>query len=418
MRPHLLMTFVAAMACSNQIPTACEEAGVRVLELCWDDLGWDRLAEPALTPNWHAFTARPDCARFLRFWAAPSCSPARAMRLTGRYPLHQTVPIGTILHPDDDPPVSVEPSEAMPWQLPGSRHHFGKWHVGAEGYFAHPTDCGYTVFRGSQFNLNRGGGDYFRWRESWSDIVSSGEDWRNEYAPARTMRLALDSIEQGVEYVSAWFHLIHIPVHEPPAALWDPGITGPTDTDEGKLRAMTMAGDALMGLLVERALELGYVVIWWSDNGGSKADGGKGTLYERSLNTPLAIAGPGVVGGDRDDLVSVCDLYSTVCELRGSQATTPDSVSLVPTLGGAAHARAFLYSEKFFGNGQDPHGQGKWQRAIRDARWKLIQSPNKSPVVEEFFDLLADPGETTNLLDSPLTGEAQAAYDALVALWP
>jgi arylsulfatase A-like enzyme len=58
---------------------------------------------------------------------------------------------------------------------------------------------------------------------------------------------------------------------------------------------------------------------------------------------------------------------------------------------------------------------GEWtnarkERCVRDGRWKFIQTPWLS--TERFFDLDADPLETTNLLDSP-TEESQAAAGEL-----
>jgi arylsulfatase A-like enzyme len=124
---------------------------------------------------------------------------------------------------------------------------------------------------------------------------------------------------------------------------------------------------------------------------------------------PLLVAGAGVVNPGRmvPALANTVDLYPTILELAGIDpaavvpaGTKLDGVSLLPYIRNVAHPspRAWAYAERF----RPVYDQG-YQRAIRNARYKLIERASGS---REFYDLAADPLEATNLLGRALT-EAQ-----------
>ena len=108
------------------------------------------------------------------------------------------------------------------------------------------------------------------------------------------------------------------------------------------------------------------------------------------MKAPLVFAGPGIPHGWSDSLVYLFDIYPTVCDLIGARVPEGiDGTSFRPVLDGrATTARSELmlaYVDK--------------QRAIRDARWKLIRYPAVD--VTQLFDLHADPDETRNLAADP-----------------
>jgi len=121
--------------------------------------------------------------------------------------------------------------------------------------------------------------------------------------------------------------------------------------------------------------------------------------------------------------VCVADLFATVAELAVVDlgATLPqstlDSVSVVPYLTCPAlpSLRGSMFAEYFSPNGTHPV---QHQVAIRDYRFKVIRTlvgdPEPYGDPELFFDLLADPHETCDLLDAGTLGaEEQAHHDAL-----
>ncbi len=153
----------------------------------------------------------------------------------------------------------------------------------------------------------------------------------------------------------------------------------------------------LLKALDDLGLTDSTIVIFSSDNGlaiGSHGLMGKQSLYEHSAKVPLIIAGPGIPKGSTDALVYLMDLFPTVCDLvRAPVPKGLDGKSLKPVIAGQAKGvrDTLLYCYKDV------------QRAIRDARWKLIRYPRIDKT--QLFDLQIDPDETRNLADNPAHGE-------------
>ena len=136
------------------------------------------------------------------------------------------------------------------------------------------------------------------------------------------------------------------------------------------------------------------LVVYAADHGlavGSHGLLGKQSLYEHSMGAPLVVAGPGIPAGESTDaLVYVHDLFPTLLAAAG--VTVPEGVhgrDLAPLWRGEVEAvRETLFTS-----------YGRTQRAVRDARFKLVRYPAVD--VTQLFDLEADPHETTSLADDP-----------------
>ena len=108
------------------------------------------------------------------------------------------------------------------------------------------------------------------------------------------------------------------------------------------------------------------------------------------------VRGPSVSspGSTSDSLVHVVDLFSTILELAGvplPTTVTLDSRSLKPILSGETISPPTrLYAELF-----DQSATTTGGRVLRDDRYKIIRLNTGT---DEFYDLQADPAETTNLL--------------------
>jgi arylsulfatase A-like enzyme len=174
-------------------------------------------------------------------------------------------------------------------------------------------------------------------------------------------------------------------------------------------------------------------VVLVGDNGTTRAviepphpaGKGKGTPYQGGVRVPLLVAGAGVVGPGRlvGALVNTVDLYPTVLQLAGidpaavvPNGTRIDGVSLLPYIRKKAHPnpRRWAYAEQF-GSAYNR----SYRRAIRNARYKLIERASGS---REFYDVVADPFERTNLLGRALTetrrtnlGDLDRQLDQLLA---
>jgi arylsulfatase A-like enzyme len=156
--------------------------------------------------------------------------------------------------------------------------------------------------------------------------------------------------------------------------------------------------DHQIGRILDGLRELGQldrtVVIFSSDNGLSVGDHGlmgKQNLYERGgMHVPLLFAGPGIPQGRRDALVYLFDLFPTLCELAGTPApAAAEGKSLLPVIRGEQPGvRDCLFT-----------AYRTCQRAVRDARWKLIRYPLIDKT--QLFDLQADPYEARDLAGAP-----------------
>ena len=150
------------------------------------------------------------------------------------------------------------------------------------------------------------------------------------------------------------------------------------------------------------------IVIFSGDNGLSLGEHGlfgKQNLYEfGGMHVPLVIAGPGIPKGRSEALVYLMDLFPTFAEFAGAKVPAGvEGLSLVPVLAGKGNKlRDVLYT-----------GYRDCQRALRDARWKLIRYPLVDRT--QLFDLSADPHELTNLADRPEQAPKVAEMTARLA---
>jgi arylsulfatase A-like enzyme len=146
-------------------------------------------------------------------------------------------------------------------------------------------------------------------------------------------------------------------------------------------------------------------IIFMGDNGWMLGEHGmtsKVLPYEESMRVPMAIAGPRTTAKVSDDLVLNIDLTATIYELAGLPA--PKSLhgrSLLPIVLGETPEdwrTSFLYEAPTPQLGSQP----LW--AVRDARWKYVEthSDNESDeVFAELYNLQSDAIEKTNLADDP-----------------
>ena len=133
---------------------------------------------------------------------------------------------------------------------------------------------------------------------------------------------------------------------------------------------------------------------------------------------PLIVSGPGVQrDAVSDALVNSTDLFNTILEMAGidpeeavPDGITTDSVSFLSALSdpGAPSKRQWIFADAFRGD------QGRGERAfyaMRNEQFKLLNFRGSV----EFYDLLADPFESNDLLSGELSTEQRVAYETLQA---
>ena len=162
--------------------------------------------------------------------------------------------------------------------------------------------------------------------------------------------------------------------------------------------AMLAQLDEVVGEVLAKLDALGLAddtyVIFTSDHGEMCMEHGtwyKSTHYEPSARVPLIVRGPGVAKGARHgDLVSLIDMYPTVCDMIGVPGRADaDGLSLLPLLtGGSTLQRNCVFSEF--------HDSAINASAfmLRKGKYKYIVYPGFEPML---FDLEGDRWELRNL---------------------
>lgn len=364
---------------------------------------------------------------FRNAYASPVCSPTRACIITGRYGFRTGV--GDVVEGAGSPalrateftlPEAFAANNGLGYQLA----QFGKWHL-AQAPNSPANVGGWPHFSGSLVGALA---NYTNWTKTVNG--SSTANYTN-YA---TTDLVNDTVawiqSQTNKPWFAWvaFNAPHTPFHKPPANLCPhyASLSGTQmDINQNQRRyfeAMVEAMDTELGRLVAAVDRANTHIIFLGDNGTTaqviqppfQSTKAKDTVYEGGVKVPLIIAGPTVVspGRTNDTLVHAVDIFATILEMAGinMRNTVPtnvvvDSQSIVGALQSTSNLTRHVYVEKFGTSTPTPDA-----RALRNSQFKLVQFTNTA---EEFYDLVADPTERTNLLANALTGTPLANYYSL-----
>lgn len=358
--------------------------------------------------------------------------------------------------------------------------HLSDW-CSRGGAYEHPIRLGFDHFEGHLRNLE-GGEDYqsfegFTARPAPDGRTVSVEKYHvGEWAPKYFADRCAEWWNAQDQPRFAYFavNLPHTPYNRPPSYAYDttrydlpdyapPGVNA--NSSPTYFKAMVQALDWTLGYLLsklDQASRANTIVMLWSDN-GTQAESfdtlaktgidltpylganyglkSKRTVYELGCNVPLIVSGPKVTNPGRTStsLIGPSDLFNTIIELAGGN---PSAVPLPSTgvrastsfaqdlLAGTPSARTVVPLDLFGPNGPNVDCTTPGSRALSYARYKLLKlngtgvtgfpsGTGGSPVAGmEYYDLLLDPNETTNLIGTGpinLTGAALTAYNTAVA---
>ena len=353
------------------------------------------------TPNLDQMAA--DGCRLTQFYVASAiCTPSRAALLTGCYPPRVGF-AGTggslgVLQPSSRTglnPDEVTVAEVLR-QVGYRTACVGKWHLGHHRPFQ-PLDQGFDEFFGIPWSANQRPLPLIHNRETLQRL------------PTRPV-LVETFTEAAIRFIARnrrhpfFLYLAYSAPHEPWALL--PRFRG---SSEGGLYAdvITMVDDHI-GILLDALDRMGLtedtLVIFTSDNGpwlgphhGGSAypfRGGKAQVWEGGFRSPCLWRWPSVLtaGQTSDAMITALDLLPTVARL--AEAPVPDDriidghdVWPVLTAGQDSPTQAFHY-----------YARGRLE-AVRRGRFKLVfANPIRRPPVQRaLYDLVADPGETTDV---------------------
>ena len=382
-----------------------------------DDVGYGDLActgNPVIkTPNIDALYAKS--ARFTDFHVSPTCSPARASCMTGRYcnavGVWHTIHGRSLLSPG-----AVTVAECF--KSSGYRTAiYGKWHLG-DNYPCRPQDRGFddAVVCG-------GGGiwqapDYFGNDDVDDSYIHNGKFQKySGFSTDIFFQLTMDFILDARKNDEPFFcYLATTAAHEP---VWAKekdqapyeGVAGlPHAGFYGMIANIDENLGRLMRFLEDHELIEDTILIFSSDNGTAEGQkvfnagmrGAKSSPYEGGHRVPLFFYWPGggiAKGMDISTLTAHIDLLPTLsdlCELN-NRGKNVDGKSWRPLLFGGSDS---WQERTIVVDSQREEDLVKWKdTAVMTQRWRLVNpTMHGNPNVLELYDILKDPGQQENLI--------------------
>lgn len=383
----------------------------------------------------------------------PLCSPARAMLLTGKYPLKNKV---TSNANSDSAPYGIElPTDIVCWsdilKAKGySNGYIGKWHLESphRPYVATANNKGKVAWNEWTPFERRHGFDYwyayntydFHDRPMYWDTRESRDDFHyvDQWGPEHEADKAIDFFNNkgNVRDTGKPFALVvsinppHSPYNTAPARYLEPYKDIPLDSltkdpnippagnPMGKLYRteiknyyanITGVDDQIgriIGSLKDKGLLDNTIVLITADHGnclGKHDEVSKNNIFEESLRIPFLIYWKGRISPGVDDrlLAGMPDIYPTLLDLVGLKNEIPkgtDGVSYAPYL---LKRQGKLPGEQFI-MGAISESNAKVNpgfRGIRTDRYKLAYYRKNNKNEGFLFDLKADPFELHNLYD-------------------
>ncbi len=386
-----------------------------ILFIIADDLGKDAIngfSEGSIKPNTPNIDAiRTNGISFKNFWTNPTCTPTRASIITGKYGYRTGVKgVGDEL--------SISETTLQEYISTQTKNQYasalvGKWHLSGNNSAINPETFGIDYYAG----LIRGSvDDYYRWQLSKNGSTSLNTSYITEVFTD----LSIDWINQQSKPWFMWlaYTAPHTPFHVPPSNMHSQGNLPPYSNGLDPLpyyMAAIEAMDFQIGRLLDTIPEDerdNTIIIFIGDNGtpnqvaqspysSSKV---KETLYQGGINVPMFISGNSVSrSGTDNNLITSTDLFATIAEIAGTSTTQiNDSKSFKSLFTQAATIRDYQYSELVDGSDDE------W--TISNGAYKLIVN---SLGIEELYNLVNDPYETSNLLNGTLSNIEQNAKTEL-----
>jgi len=410
-----------------------------------DDLGCEWLScyggEEMKTPNLDRLAAGG--MQFMNAYSMAQCTPTRATLLTGQYPWRH----GWVNH----------------WDVP-------RWGAGCHFDWKHNLtfarvlrNAGYATAAAGKWQINdfrvqpdamdkHGFDEWCMWSGYETGNPASGRRYWDPYINTRQGSKTHKG-KFGAD-VFADFLIDFMGRHKddpmllyfPMALTHGPFTSTPLDRDaKGKVacqRAMVRYTDHTVGRLVKTLDDLGIrdntIVIFTTDNGSTRGvsarmngrlvKGGKASLGENGVCEPFIANCPGLVpaGVKTGALTDFTDLFPTFVELAGARMPDDaqiDGRSIAKVILGKADdsPRDWVMAMGFGAARLTTEGvvprASYADRVVRDKRHKLWVLKGKSA---KLFDLVADPAETTNLIEStdPEIVAARKKLEEVVASFP
>ncbi len=431
--------YLLILGCSNEKSTQKPN----VILVFIDDMGWADFScfgnTDAQTPNIDKLASEGIC--FEQFYVnSPICSPSRIAISTGQYPQRYNI-TSYLSHRNQNAERGMAnwldpkaPMLARSLNKAGyATGHFGKWHMGgqrdvtdAPAITEYGFDESLTNFEGMGAKLlpltkDETGKIGQIWEKA--EILGEPVTWmqRSEIT-AGFIDAAIPFMENAQKegkpfYVNLWPDDVHSPFWPP---YEDYGLAKEAGK-RGLYLAVLEAMDAQFGKLFEyiknnENLRENTLILVCSDNGpelgagrSGKLKGYKTHLYEGGIRSSLVVWGPGfmnekVMGTrNKESVFSAIDLTPSLLEFTGT--ASPENVNydgenkLKTILGESTSSRK---APLFYSRPPDRKNYYGFENlpdlAMREGEWKLLCDYDGSR--PELYDIIADPGESTNLAEA------------------
>lgn len=401
-RSFLALLLGSAMAA----PAMAAGRKPNVVIILADDLGYGDLGvqggRDVATPNIDRLAA--DGVRMTDFYSNhPSCAPARAALLSGRYqhrfgfennPGPAQYDSAAVGLPRDHGGTLPERLKAQGYATAA----VGKWHIGFTPENL-PTARGFDRFYG-----------FLGGAMAYTPDAASGakEMWRGVTPapmPAHTTEAFADESVAFIQanrdrpfFLYAAFNAVHAPLQSTNPYLGR--FAGETDPKRRAYLAMLAALDEAVGRIVGAVDEAGLgrdtLIVFTSDNGGptwqttsrnGPLNGVKGTVLEGGVRVPTIFRWPGRLPAAKisSAVGTGVDITATVLAAAGAPRTPDlDGVDLSPAMARGTSPERTLYWRL------GPQG------AIRSGSWKAVRAEDRWWL----FDLSNDIGERNDLAAS------------------
>jgi arylsulfatase A-like enzyme len=276
----------------------------------------------------------------------------------------------------------------------------GKWHLGGRPDY-HPLKRGFDEFFGLlPHGIGAGKGEGVPVYRGTQPVPTPAD---HTVAFGKEAEAFIDRHAKGPFFLYLAFTAVHAPHGAPDA--YQKEFAHVADKRKQKYLAMIACLDdavgGVLGKLREHRLEEDTLIFFASDNGGpvnavvsnGPYRGGKWSLWEGGIRSPILIQWKGRIPGGRELAVPTTQLDWLPTALAAAGVTGRpewrlDGVNLLPQLEGKSDAVARDALFWRFGV----------QYAVRQGDWKLVKPSVKE--APKLFNLAIDPGETTDLAAS------------------
>ena len=396
-----------------------------------DDLGW---ADTTLygktslyeTPNIERLAKRG--MKFSNAYSSPICSPTRASILTGQNPARHGMTSPSAHLPEVRLDVTAQ-TRGLPHQkscklktptrirkevptlgeiLKNNGYqtaHFGKWHLGREGYT--PLENGFDIDLPHWHGPGPKSSYLAPWGYSNPDFAegATGEHIEDRMAKEATTWLKKRDSNKPF-FLNYWQFSVHAPFGAKPELIdyYRKKIKRSSRQQSPTYAAMVHSLDDAVGVLLDaldaEGLTDDTVVVFYSDNGGNihcgleETDakgkkyvtaitsnyplrGGKGTIREGGIRVPAVVAWPGVTmpGSVNETRIQANDLYPSILkmlDLSYPENHVIDGIDFTNALKGKTFERKPMFTfVPGYGNTPD------WlppSMAVHHGKWKFIRT--------------------------------------------